>query len=260
MVLDRIVEQAPLFFLIFTRTYVFLRVAPLTSSSSIPGVARVALTFLAALLVFPAVYESGYPVPGTTGAYILILIGESLIGIVTALFLTIMFSIFQVGGQFFSLQMGFGASQVFDPMAQVQIPLMGQFMNVIAMMIFVLSSGFQKMFIYGVQGSFAAMTAGDLAMAQSDLLTLVVSGLVGLFENALVLAFPILGTLFLLQITMGLFGKAAPQMNLLMLGFPAAIGIAFLVIFLTLPFLVHAFEGIIESSYRQIGLFLGEMR
>lgn len=232
----------------------------MTSSTSIPGIARTALSMLAALLIFPTVSESGYPVPDVVGSYILILVGEALIGIIMALFLTIMFSVFQVGGQFFSLQMGFGASQVFDPLAQVEIPLMGQFMNIIAMMIFVLSTGFQKMFIYGVQGSFAAMTAGDLAAAQQDIFTLVVGGLGGLFQNALILAFPILGTLFLLQITMGLFGKAAPQMNLLMLGFPAAIGVAFLVIFLTLPFLVHAFEAIIESSYRQIGFFLGDLR
>ncbi len=259
MIVERIAQNAPLFFLLFVRTYVFLRVAPMTSSTSIPGIARVAIAFLAAFAVFPSVAARGYPVPSTTLLFVLIAVGEALIGIITALFLTLMFSVFQLGGQFFSLQMGFGASQVFDPLAQVQIPLMGQFLNIIAMMIFVLSSGFQKMFLYGVEGSFAAMRAGDIAGAHADLFSLVVSGLGGLFENALILAFPILGTLFLLQVTMGLFGKAAPQMNLLMLGFPAAIGVAFMVLFLALPFLVQSFEAIIDSSFVTIATFFGDM-
>ncbi len=259
MVLERIAVQAPLFLLVFTRIYVFLRVAPMTSSTSIPGIARTALCFLVSLMVFPSIVTAGYPVPDNALLFVLLLIGEGLIGVITALFLTIMFSVFQVGGQFFSLQMGFGASQVFDPLAQVEIPLMGQFLNVIAMMIFVFSAGFQKIFLYGIQGSFAAMRAVDLAGAQRDLFPLILGGLAGLFEQALILAFPILGTLFLLQITMGLFGKAAPQMNLLMLGFPAAIGVAFLVLFLTLPFLVRSFEVIIDASFMQMGIFYGTM-
>ena len=40
---------------------------------------------------------------------------------------------------------------------------------------------------------------------------------------------------------MGLLAKAAPQMNLLMMGFPVAIGVAFTMLFLILPFLVEAF-------------------
>jgi flagellar biosynthetic protein FliR len=227
-------------------------VAPITSAESIPGIARVAITFFTAFAVFPAVSTAGYPIPPTVLGFVLLAVGEALIGIITALFLVIMFAVFQLAGQFFSLQMGFGASQVFDPMAQIQIPLVGQFLNMVAMMVFVMSSGLQKIFIYGVMGSFSAMQAGDIAGARGDLFTLVATSLGGLFQQSLVLAFPILGTLFLLQITMGLFGKAAPQMNLLMLGFPAAIGIAFLVIFLILPFLVEAFDGIIEHAFYQI--------
>ncbi len=254
MILERIAVAAPLFFLIFVRIYALVRVSPITSSAAIPGIARVGITFFTGFAVFPSVLASGYVIPQSVMGFVLLAVGEALIGIITALFLVVMFAVFQLAGQFFSLQMGFGASQVFDPLAQIEIPLVGQFLNMVAMMVFVISSGLQRIFLYGVLGSFSAMRAVDIAAARGDLFSLVASSLGGLFQQSLVLAFPILGTLFLLQITMGLFGKAAPQMNLLMLGFPAAIGLAFLIIFLILPFLVEAFDGIIDNAFYQIQL------
>jgi flagellar biosynthesis protein FliR len=250
--LETIAANATLFFLIFIRIYALLRVAPITSSEAIPGVARVGITFFTAFAVFPSVFSAGYAVPGTVLGFILLAVGEALIGILTALFLVVMFAVFQLAGQFFSLQMGFGASQVFDPLAQIEIPLVGQFLNMIAMMVFIMSSGLQRIFLYGVLGSFSAMRAVDLASARGDLFQVVSGSLTTLFQQSIILAFPILGTLFLLQVTMGLFGKAAPQMNLLMLGFPAAIGLAFIIILLTLPFLVEAFDLVIESAFLEI--------
>lgn len=252
MVLEAIARNAPLFFLIFVRIYALMRIAPITSSAAIPGIARIAMVFFVSFAVYPTVGAGGYPIPNTGLGFILLLVGEALIGILTALFLVVMFAVFQLAGQFFSLQMGFGASQVFDPMAQIQIPLVGQFLNMIAMMVFVMSGGLQRIFLHGVLGSFTAMRAVDIAANRGDLYSLVVDSLPGLFSQALILAFPILGTLFLLQVTMGLFGKAAPQMNLLMLGFPAAIGLAFTIILLILPFLVEAFEIVIDGAFGQI--------
>ena len=252
MVLETIARNAPLFLLVFVRIYSLLRVAPVTSSSAIPGISRVGITFFTAFAVLPRVIATGYPLPSAILGFILLAVGEILIGIITALFLVVMFAVFQLAGQFFSLQMGFGASHVFDPLAQIQIPLVGQFLNMIALMVFVMSSGLQRIFLHGVLGSFVAMQAPDIASFRGDLFTMVSGSLGSLFHQSLILAFPILGTLFLLQVTMGLFGKAAPQMNLLMLGFPAAIGLAFLIIFLILPFLVEAFEAIIDKTFYDI--------
>lgn len=252
MILETLARNAPIFFLVFARVFALARTAPITSSDSIPGIARLALVFFAAFAVFPAVLASGYAAPVNLLDFVLVMVGEILIGLLTSFFLIVMFSVFQLAGQFFSLQMGFGASQVFDPMAQIEIPLVGQFLNIIAMMVFVISSGLQRIFLHGVLGTFMAMNAYDIALARGDLFTVVVASLTRLFEQSLVLSFPILGTLFLLQITMGLFGKAAPQLNLLMLGFPAAIGLAFVVILVTMPFLVEAFEGIIDDAFLRI--------
>ena len=238
-----------LFLLIMARVFAMIEIAPLISSEAIPQLVKIALSVLCAFLVFPWVAATGYPIPENGLSFVLLLIGEALVGIILGFFLVIVFAAFQVSGQFFSLQMGFGASQVFDPLAQVEIPLMGQFLNLVAMMVFIGVDGFQRIFYIGVIRSFQAVRAVDFVGAREGLLLGMLVRLSRLFEYALILAFPILGTLVLVYVAMGLLAKAAPQMNLLILGFPISIGVSFILLFVSLPFLVEAFSGVIDQAF-----------
>jgi flagellar biosynthesis protein FliR len=252
MFFDTFAENAQLFFLIFVRIMALVVTAPLISSRSIPLVARIGLALFAAIAVFPMVQESGYPIPDTGLEYAALVVGEIMVGIILGFILVIIYSAFLLAGQFFSLQMGFGASQVFDPLAQIQIPIMGQFLNIIAMFIFVLIGGFQRIFLAGVLRSFEKVQVYDFITQRNYIFRLFLGSLGNLFEQALIISLPILGTLFLVSISVGLLAKAAPQMNLLMLGFPVAIGVAFTIIFLSFPFLAEAFAKIIDASFYKI--------
>ena len=198
------------------------------------------------------VHSSGYPIPQTGLGYALLAIGEAMIGIIAGFMLTLVYAAFQTAGQMFSLQMGFGASQVFDPLAQIQIPLLGQFLNLVAMFVFVFTKGFQRIFLTGVYYSFQSIRAADLVLLRGDLVTTMIRGLAGLFQNALIIAFPILGTLFLVQVVMGLLAKAAPQMNLLMMGFPISIGVAFLIMLVTIPYIMEAFDRLLTLGFEEL--------
>ncbi|MBN1524468.1 MAG: flagellar biosynthetic protein FliR [Spirochaetales bacterium] len=226
--------------------------APLLSSEAIPPVAKGGFALFISFIIFPWVFETGYELPKSIVDFFLLVTGEALIGIIIGFFLALVYSVFQLSGQFFAFQMGFGASSVFDPLAQVEVPLMGQFLNLLAMLVFVSVGGFKKIFISGVYQSFKLIRAADLIDGREFLMKLF-SGTMGkLFETALTIAFPIVGTLFIVSVCMGLLAKAAPQMNLLMLGFPISIGVAFLVLFLVIPFVVDSASRIIEAGFRQV--------
>jgi len=260
MLVDSLAENAQIFLLILARVVDIVQIAPLLSSASIPQIAKIGLAFFASLLVFPWVVELGYPIPGTGLEFAGLLIGELLIGVIIAFMLVVIYSAFLIAGQFFSLQMGFGASEVFDPLAQIQIPLMGQFLNIIAMFTFIVVGGFQKIFLVGIYRSFQAAKAYDFIAHKDYILSFMIRSLGSLFEQALLIAFPILGTLMLVSVTMGLLAKAAPQMNMLMLGFPIAILVAFTVLFLTLPFLIEGFEKVIDESFVSILTLLDRVK
>jgi flagellar biosynthetic protein FliR len=237
-----------------------VEVAPLISSTAIPQVAKVGISLFVGIVVFPGVVAGGYLVPDNVVHYALVVLGEALIGIIIGFFLTVVYASFQVAGQFFSLQMGFGASEVFDPLAQIEIPLLGQFFNLVAMLVFVTAGGFQKIMMAGVSGSFKAIKAINIVIGKERILHVFMGSLGKLFESALMISFPILGTLFIISVSVGLLAKAAPQMNLLMMGFPIAIGAAFLILFATIPFLMEAFSRILDAGFEGITRLMLGMR
>jgi flagellar biosynthesis protein FliR len=246
-----------LFVIIAVRIVAMIEVAPLLSGQGIPQVAKLGLAGFAAALVFPSVKAAGYAVPDDGMAFALLIVGEAMIGLVMGFFLTIVYSAFTTAGQFFSLQIGFGASEVYDPLAEVELPLMGQFLNIIAMFIFVSTSGFQRLFLVGVQGSFKAMRAIDLVTRRDDLVQFLLRSTGGLFQQSLILAMPVLGTLFVVSVAMGLLSKAAPQMNLLTEGFPISLAVTFFILLSSLPFMMEAFSHLIDASFDDLGILVG---
>jgi flagellar biosynthetic protein FliR len=162
-----------------------------------------------------------------------------------------------MAGQFFSLQIGFSASETYDPLSEVEIPVMGQFLNLIAMFVFVSNDGFQKLFIIGAQGSFKAMRAIDLVGRREDIVMFLVRAVGALFSQSLILSFPILGTLFILTIALGLLSKAAPQMNLLTEGTPINLLVTFGILFVALPLMMEAFGRLIGSGFNDLAVLVG---
>jgi flagellar biosynthetic protein FliR len=292
-VLQNILNYGPVFLLIAARAFAMIQTAPMLSSDAIPQVAKIALAGFTAFSVMPtaavfAVENTAAGAMGVTGTgavtlpgaglafltdlrfepfslrFLLLLIGEGIIGIIIGFFMTVIFAAFSTAGQFFSLQMGFGASETFDPLAQVENPLMGQYLNLVAMLVFLVVGGFQKLFIGGFWYSVQSVNILALVEGRDHVVGLVVSGLSRLFMDAIVISLPILGTLFLVSLATGLISKAAPQINILSEGFPISITVAFLILFSSLPFMTEAFSKVmdagftsIENLYAQIGRQIG---
>lgn len=250
--------NAALFFILFARIMAMLMIAPLASSRAIPTVARVSLALLTVFIIYPWVSKSGvYTLPPAGLVYAGILLAEVMIGIIMGFVLVIFFSIFIIAGQFFTVQMGFGASQVFDPLGQVSIPLIGQFLNMVAMLIFLTTGGFQRIFYNGIYQSFVNIQPLDFLVRSVSLHKVLLADLSYLFQHGLVIAFPILGTLFLVMVTVGLFGKAAPQMNLMMVGFPIQIGVGFIILIASIPFFTAVFSRVIDRAFIQLQALIG---
>ncbi len=270
-VLQNILGYGPVFLLIAVRALAMIEVAPLLSSDAIPQVAKIALAGFTAFAVMPTaeVFAAGTAGAAALSAmryepfslrFLLLVIGEGVIGIITGFYLTLIFSAFLAAGQFFSLQMGFGASETFDPLSQIENPLLGQYLNLVAMLVFITIGGFRELFLGGFWRSVQSLSVAALVEGREPVVRMMLSGLSRLFMDAMIISMPILGALFLTSLATGLISKAAPQINILSEGFPISIGVAFLLIFASLPFMTEAFARVIdfgfagiESMYTQIG-------
>ena len=258
--LDAFTGNVQVGLLVLFRILAMVQVAPLLSSSAIPQIAKIGVALFVTLVILPWVLDQGYPLPDNGLQYGLLLLGEALLGLLTGFMIFLVFSAFQVAGQFFSLQMGFGAAEVFDPLAQVQVPLLGQFFNLMAMFVFLTVGGFHKIMLVGVFNSFQAVRAVDLASGQQVVFSLLVGSIGRLLQTSLTLSLPILGSLLLVAIGQGLLAKAAPQMNLLIVGFPISIGAGLLIFVLTLPLILEAVSTIVDGSFVQLRQMLAGMR
>jgi len=247
--LDQIVTNANLFFLILVRVFAMLAVAPLFSSESVPDIVRVGLAFFTAIVVFPWINAAGYPIPENGLAYVGILFGEVLLGLLQGFFLTMVYSGFQMAGSYIAQQMGFNASEVYDPLAQVEQPVLGQFLNLSAMLVFLTAGGFQQVFLTNVWASFHALKAVDFLGHPDFISHLLIGQLSEMFQRSFLLSLPVFGVLLLTTVSLGLVGKAAPQMNLMMMGFPINIGFGFLVMMAAMPFLVQAFSAVVNGGF-----------
>jgi flagellar biosynthetic protein FliR len=290
-VLQNILSYGPVFLLIAARALGMIETAPLLSSDAIPQAAKIALAGFAAFAVLPTaeVFSVAGTAAGAAGVsgvgavtlpggalsdlryepfslrFLLLVIGEGIIGIIIGFFLTIIFAAFSTAGQFFSLQMGFGASETFDPLSQIENPLMGQYLNLVAMLVFLTVGGFHELFLGGFWRSVQSINIAALTAGREPVVAMITAGLSRLFLDAMVISMPILGTLFLTSLATGLISKAAPQINILSEGFPISITVAFLLIMASLPFMTEAFSRVIdsgfssiESLYTQIGRRIGE--
>ena len=255
--LEEILKNAPLFLLVFGRIFAFLMSLPLFSARNVPSQAKIALALYFSYFIFTQVDFSHFlPYLTEDGVfsmqYLLLLIGEFLIGIINGFYVTIIFAAFSTAGQFVAFQMGFSAASSYDSLSQVENPLMGQFFNLIAMLVFMQTHWFQKLFLQGLVTSFSSLNAISIVQSTESIVKFVLSGLSSLFVDALVISLPVMGSLFLISICTGLLTKAAPQMNLLSEGFPIMIMLAFVIIAFILPDMIDFFVRSFEKGFADL--------
>ena len=253
-----LISKAPVFFLVGARILAMIMTTPLLSMQSVPRIAKVALAGLIAFMVMPQAYPAGWNVQPFSLDYALLVIGEALIGVITGFFISMIFSTFSSAGQFFSYQMGFGASEVYDALAQIENPLLGQYLNLIAMLVFLQINRFQTLFLGGILRSFQSINCFSLINAKGVFLTFFLHGLSSLFLNAMIIALPVVGTLFLINVAMGLLSKAAPQMNLLSEGFPITILVTFFLLMVSLPLMINLFVQIMDQGFQTFEQLLAD--
>lgn len=257
---SELLRNAPAFMLAAVRCFALLMTLPLFSMRNVPSAARVALAGFMAFAVLPQANFSSYSGYLNADAqfdvqFVLLLLGEGLLGIITGFYVSIIFAAFSASGQFFAFQMGFSASEVYDALSQVENPLMGQYLNLIAMLVFMQTQWLQRLFLGGLVASFKTLSAYSIVQDMSgggSVARFMARGLSVLFVDALVISLPIMATLMLITISTGILSKAAPQMNLLSEGFPVMMLTAFFILTVLMPDIIDAFIRTFGAGFAQI--------
>lgn len=244
--------------MMFARIFGLLSIAPVYSSESVNFQLRVIITFLTSMILFPVAGKFLHEVPNGMGEFALIIFSEALIGILMGFLLTIIFSGFQMAGEYFSVQMGFGYTEVLDPVSQTSVPVISNLKNLMGVMVFI-STGAYRVVIESVAYSFEKIQILNFtSKINQSILNNFEFAIGAMFLVAFKIALPVMGILLLVTIAESIMGKVAPQLNIMQLSFPIKIIIGLFVLILIIPFIEKQMELSFELSFDKLNKMISE--
>ncbi|MGH8671358.1 MAG: flagellar biosynthetic protein FliR [Burkholderiales bacterium] len=223
----------------FARILALLSTEPIVGNRSVPARVKIGLAFLITLVVAPALSVPPVPDPGSP-AGLLILAQQILVGISMGLAMRVVFSAVEMAGHLAGLQMGLGFALFFDPQSSGQVPVVAQFLGLLALLLFLAMNG-HLILIAALIESFEVLPI--ISQPYSALAWKTLAGWGGeIFRVGLLMALPVVAALLVTNVAIGIVTRAAPQLNIFVVGFPLTLGIGFLVLALALPYLLPLFE------------------
>jgi len=215
-----------------TRIASLIGTMPVFGSPQIPVRMRIGLALAVALAIFP-VLAPGLPTgPLPPFGLSLLVAQESLVGLMIGFVARLVFSAVELAGSVIGYQMGFAAANVLDPQNQQQSPLIAQFQNVLALLIF-LALDMHHLFLRVIADSYRLLPAGTLSLG-GGAVPFIINLTGAMFSLAIRFSAPVLTVLLLSGLVLGLMARVFPQLNVFMLSFPVNIGLALTVMGLTM--------------------------
>jgi len=233
----------------FARIVGLMLADPLLSSKSIPKRYKAGfalfLTVLLAPMLPPMPTVSVVSAQGT-----LIVMQQLLIGIIIGVVMRVAITAVEMAGFLMGSQMGLGFAMFFDPQHSAQVPAVSRVLTVFATLLFLTFDGHQIL-IATLAESFRLMPVGTPLPVSSFNAVAVWGG--QLFAWGLWLSLPVVGTLLVVNLAIGVMTRAAPQFNVFSFGFPVTLFIGFVALYLSVPLMEPAISQIYRESFDFIG-------
>jgi flagellar biosynthetic protein FliR len=248
------ISQIEFFTLVFIRTVTALAVLPVFGHSAYPAMAKAGLAGAIALLMVP-VLAVRMPAPsGTILDFFMLAMRETVCGLLLGFAGHFIFYAVEIAGQLVGFQAGFSVVASIDPNTDSQSTVITQFYNVVALLIFVTINGHHYL-LQALADSFRVIPVGTLHV-DGRLSQWTLQAVMGVTVDGIRLAAPLMVTLFLTDVGLGILTRVAPTLNVFVLGFPLKVAITLLMLSMTLGAVVMVFEGQVGQFARGIPSFL----
>lgn len=237
-----------LFAVVLARIGGLVTFAPFWSLAAVPKQVRVVLALLMALIVTPAVAQRLETPPTDMINLALIIIGELVIGCALGFVGQLVFSGLEMAAHVLSTQMGFTLGAIINPMTQAQTSPLGTMAQMCGLVILMAADGHHWLLSATVR-SFQAVPPGGFS-ATPQLAQLMLRLSADILTVGVALAAPAIIILMTVEFALAIAGKIAPQLQVLVIGFPVKIMVGLWLIGASLYFLPGAFRDVL-SAIRQ---------
>ena len=222
------VQDIETFLMILIRIASFMTIAPFFNTSSAPMRIKLGLSVFLAMLVQGAV-SIEVPEYHTIGQYSLLIIQESVAGLLIGLSAYLCSSTIFFAGRMIDMEIGMSMASMFDATTRTQVSVSGNLYNYLLLLFFVISD--MHHFLLGaLVDSFQVIPIGGVNL--SGLYGTMIGFFADYFSIGLRIMLPIFAVALIMNVVLALLAKVSPQMNMFAIGIQLKVLVGLGVLFL----------------------------
>ncbi len=242
------VENWDYAFFLFLRVSALVFSSPIFGRNTVPAMAKIGLCLAVTFVFFNALPQE-YPLDYNDDLiiFVLLCVTELLFGLIMGYVLNVFLTLTFTAGQIMDMQMGFGMVNVFDVQSNLSVPVTGNILNIMTLMVFFIVDGHLRL-IETLYVTVQRIPIGTVTL--SPALGLVAIELfVRCFVLAVYVAMPIVASGMIGEISLGIMIKTVPQMNAFTIGLPMKVLLGLLVLSFIFPVYVDFMDGMFDELY-----------
>jgi len=250
-------DNVDVLMLIMVRVSAFLIFLPVLSGMAIPLQARLFFAFIMSTALYSAGIVETVTYHDSVMGFGMLIIAEVMTGALMGFILFFVFNVILYAGQFIDFSMGFAMVNVMDPVQQIQVPVMGNILFMSANALLVVTGGLH-IFLRYFFASFQLVPIGTaFILGNKPLAEFMVTSFVGFVILAVSIALPIVGTMLVIDVCLGIMVKSVPKMNVFVVGMPLKVAVGlFLVFSVMIPNLSVIYTRVFDTALESMISFM----
>jgi flagellar biosynthetic protein FliR len=185
----------------------------------------------------------------------MLIVKELLIGLALGFTLQIVMHVFVLTGQLVALKLGLGFAAQNDPSSGVSVTILSQFYLLLSTLLFLAINGHLAV-INMMVNSFTTFPIGGPGLTPDDYM-LIVHMFSWMFASALLISLPVFTSMMIVNVSFGVMGRSAPQLNILNVGFPITLMFGFILMWYSLSNFLPLFYQIIDEGLSVANVLVG---
>lgn len=244
------------FGLILLRMSGFVFTAAILNAQSISAPLKILLSLVLTMTVFNTVANNTVLVElnGLQDSLITLALKEAFVGISLGFTTRVFFFAIGMAGELISVSMGLGQAQIFNPMMGNMGNVMEQFFVALATLLYMGLNGHHYM-IQGLSSSFETVTLSTTTIKALGYFE-VAKYAQEFFVFGIKIAAPVMISMLVVQVGVGILSRAVPQINVLMTAAPVTILLGMTILFISLPLMILQLNGLLDVSTAELFKFI----
>ncbi len=239
------------FILLFFRFGSLFLAAPIFSHTTIPMTMKVMMAFFFSVVFFS--FVPALEIPLNVTSVIVAILSEILFGLVIGVMLQLAYNVITFAGGIISFVMGFSMATAIDPQNGVSMPIVSQFLSLLALMVLFTFNLHHWLILY-ISHSLSMVPLGGFIMTK-HMFEYIIHAVANMFMVGLMISFPIIALSLLSDVIFGMLMKSMPQFNILVIGFPIKIMVSFAVLIAILSAIMLTLKGEMQTAFNNLELF-----